>query len=138
MDYVNSGRGNVQPLTLGSGPSEIKAYEPSWTERIESSVQSGLMSLGMDRYQALQLGRKVGALGAGVGSGLSGNDSYRGYASGHPVLGSIHAVGVLPLPGAGRLVENVVSMFDGLQLTPWLLGNARGNSLFWVYGLRSR
>ncbi len=108
MDYVNSGRGNIQPLSLGSGPSEIKAYTPSWTEKIEGSVQDGLMSMGMGTYQAGEYGRKVGGL-AGfvpfVGNALSYDDARRSFASHNYLLGSIQSVGVVIGFGPGRLAE---------------------------------
>ena len=108
MDYVNSGRGNIQPLSLGSGPSEIKAYTPSWTEKIEGSVQDGLMSMGMGTYQAGEYGRKVGGL-AGfvpfVGNALSYDDARRSFASHNYLLGSIQSAGVLIGFGPGRLAE---------------------------------
>ncbi|WP_320195583.1 DUF4150 domain-containing protein [Agrobacterium rosae] len=110
MDYVKSGKGNVQPMSLGSGPSEIKSYTPSWTESIKSSVQDRLMSWGMDRYQALQWGEKVSGIAGfapGVGNSLSGNEAYRAYASGHPVLGTIHAIGAIPIPGAAKVAEKL-------------------------------
>ncbi|XUY27078.1 PAAR-like domain-containing protein [Agrobacterium sp. rho-8.1] len=110
MDYVNSGKGNVQPFSLGSGPSEIKPYEPSWTESIKSSVQDRLMSWGVDRYQALQWGEKVSGIAGfapGVGNTLSGNEAYRAYASGHPILGTIHAIGAIPIPGAAKVAEKL-------------------------------
>lgn len=108
MDYVNSGQGNIQPLSLGSGPSEIKAYTPSWTEKIEGSVQDGLMSMGMGTYQAGEYGRKVGGL-AGfvpfVGNGLSANDASRSFKSGNYLLGGIQSIGAIIGFGPGRLVE---------------------------------
>lgn len=107
MDYVNSGRGNIQPLSLGSGPSEMKAYTPSWTERIESSVQDKLMSLGMDKYQAGEYGRKMGGLAGfvpGVGNGLSANDASRSFKSGNYLLGAIQSIGAIIGIGPGRLL----------------------------------
>ncbi|WP_170973492.1 PAAR-like domain-containing protein [Rhizobium sp. FKY42] len=105
MDYVTSGRGNVRPLSLGSGPSEIKAYTPSWTERIESSVQDGLMSLGMDKYQAGEYGRKVGTLAGfvpGVGNGLSADDAKRSFDAGQYLLGGVQAIGAVIGIGPGK------------------------------------
>ncbi|WP_284777593.1 PAAR-like domain-containing protein [Agrobacterium sp. lyk4-40-TYG-31] len=107
MDYVNSGRGNVQPFSMGSGPSEIKPYTPSWTENIEHSVQDRLMSWGMDTYQAGELGRKVGGA-AGfvplVGNSLSANDASRSFGSGQYLMGAIQSVGAIIGIGPGRLL----------------------------------
>ncbi len=107
MDYVNSGRGNPQPLSLVSGPSELKSYTPSWTERLESSVQDGLMSLGMDKYQAGEYGRKAGEAAGfvpGVGNALSANDSARSFGSGQYLLGGVQAIGAVLGIGPGKLV----------------------------------
>jgi hypothetical protein len=105
MDYVNSGRGNVQPLSLGSGPSEIKAYTPSWTERLEGSVQDGLMSLGMDKYQAGEYGRKVGTVAGfvpGLGNSLSANDAKRSFDAGQYLLSGVQAIGAVIGIGPGK------------------------------------
>lgn len=105
MDYVNSRRGDVQPLSLGSGPSEIKAYKPSWTERIEGSVQEGLISLGMDKYQAGEYGRKVGTLAGfvpGLGNSLSANDATRSFQSGQYLLGGVQTLGAIIGIGPGK------------------------------------
>lgn len=107
MDYVNSGRGNVQPFSMGSGPSELKSYTPSWTENIEHSVQDRLMSWGMDKYQAGEYGRKVGGLAGfvpGVGNGLSANDASRSFSSGNYLLGGIQSIGAIIGIGPGRLL----------------------------------
>ena len=107
MDYVNSGRGNVQPFSMGSGPSELKSYTPSWTENIEHSVQDRLMSWGMDKYQAGEYGRKMGGLAGfvpGVGNGLSANDASRSFSAGNYLLGGIQSIGAVIGIGPGRLL----------------------------------
>ncbi|WP_172724126.1 MULTISPECIES: DUF4150 domain-containing protein [Neorhizobium] len=107
MDYVNSGRGNVQPFSMGSGPSELKPYTPSWTENIEHSVQDRLMSWGMDKYEAGEYGRKVGGLAGfvpGLGNGLSANDASRSFGSGQYLLGGIQSIGAVIGIGPGRLL----------------------------------
>lgn len=107
MDYVNSGQGHVQPFSMGSGPSEIKPYTPSWTENIEHSVQERLMSWGMDKYEAGEYGRKVGGLAGfvpGLGNGLSANDASRSFSSGQYLLGGIQSIGAVIGIGPGRLL----------------------------------
>ncbi|MDO1583077.1 DNA/RNA non-specific endonuclease [Rhizobium oryzicola] len=106
MDYVNSGRGNVKPLSLGSGPSELKAYKPSLTERIEGSVQSGLMSLGMDKYWAGEYGRRAGTVAGfvpGLGNAMDADDAKRSFKSGQYLLGGIQTVGAATGLGVGKI-----------------------------------
>lgn len=108
MDYVNSGRGNVKPFSMGGGDAQMSAYEPSWSESVRGWVQNRLIDLGMDRYDALQWGEKaetITGLAPVSGNAISVDESKRAFGDGHYLLGAIHAAGALPIPGAGKIAE---------------------------------
>ncbi|PZO75705.1 MAG: hypothetical protein DI629_16775 [Mesorhizobium amorphae] len=110
MDYVASGAGQVRPFSLGSGPTELRAYNPSWAENTQHWVQERLEALGVERYNARGWGEKVRTLGEWApvtGSGLSANESKRAFDSGQYLLSAIHAVGALPIPGAAKIAEKL-------------------------------
>lgn len=110
MDYVDSGRGNVKPFSMGGGDAKMSAYEPSWSESVRGWVQNRLIDLGMDRYDALQWGEKaetITGLAPVSGNAISVDESKRAFGDGHYLLGVIHAAGALPIPAAGKIAEKL-------------------------------
>lgn len=49
---------------------ELKAYEPTWRERVAQSIQEGLMKTGMTPYRAMQVAQNITGGGKGLIGGM--------------------------------------------------------------------
>jgi hypothetical protein len=93
----------ADPLFAQPGQGQgYYAYDPSWRERIQSGVQSGLENQGVSRALARDYGDKAettaGAV-PGVGQVLSANDFYRANRANDMRGMALSGIGMIP--GAG-------------------------------------